>query len=203
MGADCFNITYPSNGKAVFGEGFYQELAANMVSTPVMLAAVMATMASLSWVEEEPAMSDTGQAHGDSVSESGDSSEKSVCGSAAENSALAEAAEAKGTGAADDKPQKPRAVWCDPVAQRLAEAACVRAADPSEYGIFKPMVYEPTWDPSDYSLIEPTGIRANVAGYGPCLWAVSMEMSDTARHCECTGLAQGVARCVRAWFAFR
>ena len=66
-------------GRHLFTESLYQDLAGNMVSTPVMLAAVMATLASLSWSEEEPEeqriahaqpqVQATGHAHGDNGSE--------------------------------------------------------------------------------------------------------------------------------------
>ena len=58
------------DGKRVFSETLFQDLAGNMVSTPVMLATVIATMAAVSWIEYEPTMIDTGLAHGDSASDS-------------------------------------------------------------------------------------------------------------------------------------
>ena len=42
------------DGSAVFAESLFQDLAGNMVSTPVMLATVMSTMAAVSWIEDEP-----------------------------------------------------------------------------------------------------------------------------------------------------
>ena len=62
--APCFNKRKPG-GEKVFTENNFQDLAGNMVSTPVMLAAVLSTFVAVSWVEDEPAEDTTGQAHGD------------------------------------------------------------------------------------------------------------------------------------------
>ena len=74
--APCFTQVKPQ-GDAVFTENTYQDLAGNMVSTPVMLAAVLATLVAVSWIEDEPAEATTGQAHGDAETSSTSSSESS------------------------------------------------------------------------------------------------------------------------------
>ena len=74
--ADCFKQV-KAHGERVFTESMYQDLAGNMVSTPVMLAAVIATIVAVSWIDDEPPDAITGQAHGDAETSSTSSSASS------------------------------------------------------------------------------------------------------------------------------
>ena len=76
LDAECFNAV-TKDGKRVFSETVFQ----------VMLAAVIATMAAVSWIEDEPAMSGTGHNHGDADSDSSDSSDSSSSSSSSSTQA--------------------------------------------------------------------------------------------------------------------
>ena len=104
LDADCFNHL-KSDGNPVFTENTYQDMAGNMVSTPVMLAAVMATMAAVSWIDDEPAMSDTGRAHGDADLDSSDSSSSSSSSSTQANPPVMSDADKEPTGLIESQPQ--------------------------------------------------------------------------------------------------
>ena len=52
----------PASARETYSENFLGDLAGNMVSTPVMLAAVMSTMAAVSWIPDEPETSSADEA---------------------------------------------------------------------------------------------------------------------------------------------
>ena len=127
LDADCFNQV-KSHGDPLFTENTYQDMDGNMVSTPVMLAAVMATMAAVSWIDDEPAMSDTGQAHGDADADSSSSDSSSSSSSSSTQANRMSAADKEPTGHIESQPQPTtlrgcllRRVLHDP-AQRCLEA---------------------------------------------------------------------------------
>ena len=72
--AECFK-RFQKTTKQEFCEGNFQDMAGNMVATPVMLATVMATMTAVSWIEDDPGAA-TGSEELPEAAEKADKAEK-------------------------------------------------------------------------------------------------------------------------------